>query len=540
MKRSETKAPVASGPGTFTNTDARKWPAAPPKPLGRAPQPPVFRPLKVYAFGPSLGRSPINIRTLLVRYEPLAPGPVGERIAVIDYDAARDCYYDPVDLDHTLIAMAGGLDPSESDPWFHQQMVYAVTSDALRRVELALGRTILWRTATTTEPLRIVIYPHGDLTQNSYGVENRMVFGYFQAGEEAKGRTVPGQTVFTCLSTDVVVHQTSHALMTALRPDLMTAPAGDTKTIQETLADATALLFHFSYRAAVLDTIQRTAGVIYRSQLDSGSDAPRIVAEYASSNPLLAVSQDFGEAIGQPGGLRNAIAAPDPKGFAAATEAHARSQFVVAAIFDAVFSVYQRRTLDLFRIYRAGGGDLSGNDVPEPLAQRLADEVEHIATRVLEMCWRALDYCPPGAIEVGDFLRACITADYEACREDPWGLRDAVMQSFRLRGMQSSTAAFFTEDAMRWPVVDASLLTAPGPAEMTQKAVRDFATANRAVLGLQKGAVVVAPIDRASYAGDAGTQVTHITQAGTARSGVTLVFVGDRVLRYAIATTATS
>src|SRR5262249_15461973 len=154
-------------------------------------------------------------------------------------------------------------------------------------------------------------------------------------------------------------------------------------------------------------------------------------------------AQDFGEALGMAGGLRSALAAPNATALDQEHEPHARGAIVLAAVFDALFSIYQRRTLDLFRIFRAGGGRLQGNDVPEPLANRLCDEVERIANRVLNMCWRAVDYLPARSIEIGDFLRACITADFEYSRDDPSGLRDAMMQAFRLRGIKPSNAAFF-------------------------------------------------------------------------------------------------
>jgi hypothetical protein len=47
--------------------------------------------------------------------------------------------------------MGGGLDPSESDPRFHQQMVYAVASETLQRFEYALGRRIRWRGTRRSE-----------------------------------------------------------------------------------------------------------------------------------------------------------------------------------------------------------------------------------------------------------------------------------------------------------------------------------------------------------------------------------------------------
>ncbi len=548
-RRVHTVAPTASstdGPGLLPGA----WPDVPPAALGDPPPPPVFRPLKVYAFGPSRGRTGGNIRSIAVRYEKLAPGPVGERISVVDYDATRGCFYDPVDLDDPLIAINGGLDPSESDPHFHQQTVYALVSESLRRVEVALGRILQRRSPAGTTPLRIVIYPHANQMQNAHSIDARIMFGYFRAPPEAIGRIIPGQTVFTCLCHDVVGHQAAHVMLSTMRPDLDRS-LRDNMSLQETLADLTPLLFHFTYREVVLDAIQRTAGVIYRSQLDAdpatAAAAPRILAELASDNPLIALSTEFGDAIGQKGGLRSALLAPDPKAFAGTEEPHARGAIVVAAVFDALFSVYQRRTVDLFRIYRAGGGRIQGNDVPEPLACRLADEVERVATRVFNMCWRAVDYSPAVHCALGDFLRACITADSEYTREDPWGLRDAMMQAFRMRGINPSEAPFFSEDTLRWPLFEAPAGKRSGldPAALSGDGARDelrsFVEDNGPSLGFKKRAKLeIYPLEMARLtAPDDTPQTTWSTQVldgSKNAAGVTLVFDGSGRLRYAIPT----
>src|ERR671910_2888919 len=122
-------------------------------------EPPAERPLKAYAFDPSQGRNLGNYMTVNVRNEAagdpptvLLPGPVGKYLAVVDYDASNNVYYEPVDLDDPAVLLRGGLDPSESDPRFHQQMVYAVASETIRRFEYALGRGIRWQFARRAGP----------------------------------------------------------------------------------------------------------------------------------------------------------------------------------------------------------------------------------------------------------------------------------------------------------------------------------------------------------------------------------------------------
>src|SRR5437016_5495291 len=102
--------------------------AAKPVPAATEIEKPSTRPLKAYAFDPSAGKLLGNEMTLKVPYQNLDPGPVvrdrrGDAIAVVDYDGANETYYRPVDLDDPRILIRGGLDPDETNPRFHQQMV---------------------------------------------------------------------------------------------------------------------------------------------------------------------------------------------------------------------------------------------------------------------------------------------------------------------------------------------------------------------------------------------------------------------------------
>jgi len=87
---------------------------------------PAHRPLKVYAFDPTLGRTLGNYMMINAQYEKLLPGPTGKYLEVIVYDANNKCYYEPVELDDPKVLLRNGLDPSESNPQFHQQMVYVL------------------------------------------------------------------------------------------------------------------------------------------------------------------------------------------------------------------------------------------------------------------------------------------------------------------------------------------------------------------------------------------------------------------------------
>jgi hypothetical protein len=385
--------------------------------------------LRVYAFDPSRGARLDNLLTISVPYEPLAKGPVGRKIAVIDYDASNHCYYEGVALDAGAVLAQGGLPPSEADPHFHQQMAYAVVMDTIRRFESALGREITWRADNRPKAMPhhglLRVFPHAFQEANAfYDPEMRAVlFGYFTASEEDAGSNLPGQVVFTCLSHDIVVHETTHAVLDGIREHYNDPTGPDAAAFHEGFADIVALLQHFSFKETLLDTIQRTGGFIHRRQLTpnaaAGADGALIQAEIGEDNPLVDLARQFGEAMGVRRALRNALGTPpDPHALDHTDEPHDRGAILVAAVFDAFFSVYIERTRDLVRMSYPDGRAIVPNFLHADLANRLAAEAAKTAMRIQNICMRALDYCPPVDITFGDFLRALVTSDRDAVADD--------------------------------------------------------------------------------------------------------------------------
>ncbi|MCX7007858.1 MAG: peptidase M4, partial [Kiritimatiellaeota bacterium] len=270
---------------TMPGTDVRR---------SRKLPPPVTRPLKVYAFDPSRGHYLGNELTLQIPYEPLTRGPAGRHIAVVDYDGSNCCFYDPVDLDDPGILLRGGLDPAESDPQFHQQMVYAVAMETVQQFEIALGRRIHWRRsdratqAHSDDIWSLKLYPHAMQARNAFysPAAHGILFGYFRADAKDPGRNLPGQTIFTCLSHDVIIHETTHAVIDGIR-SYFTEPTNlDVAAFHEAFADLVALFRHFARKSPLLiHAIQNTGGRLFDTLFHppagqvSGTDAPVLQAQ---------------------------------------------------------------------------------------------------------------------------------------------------------------------------------------------------------------------------------------------------------------------
>ncbi len=425
--------------------------------------PPPMRRLKVFSLDPAadvaLETSLISRPVLNIPWEEIAPGPVGNYLEVLDVDPASDAVYAPVDLNHHSLLANDGLNPSTGNPQFHQQMVYAVAMKTIVNFEQVLGRTVMWSERAVDDSgkyvrdpaerfvQRLRIYPHALRDQNAFysPVKKALLFGYFNAPTTDPRDELPGAVVFTCLSHDIIAHETTHAILDGMHRRMLEATNDDMLAFHEAFADIVAIFQHFTLPGLLLDQIQRNRG------------------DLRANNLLAQLASQFARSTGRGGALRNALgtfgpdgrqAPPDPTDLARTLEPHDRGAILVAAVFDAFLRIYENRTADLLRIATGGTGVLPDGYIHPDLAQRLAHEAVEAAQRVLNICIRGVDYLPPVDVTFGDYLRALITADTDFFPDDPKRYRLAFIQSFRDRGIFPQDVRALAEDALRWMPLD--------------------------------------------------------------------------------------
>jgi hypothetical protein len=429
--------------------------------MPHAPQPPPFRKLRGYSFDPLLSLRmdtvDLNNVTYRVAWEKMAgPGPVGEYVEVIDFDPTvgrAGVFYTPVDLDDHYLLAQDGLDPSESNPQFHQQMVYAVTMTTIRNFEQALGRKVVWapqRLPGSGERYvqRLRLYPHALRDANAFysPPKKAILFGYFSSAPADESLLMPDSLVFTCLSHDIIAHEVTHAILDGMHGYYGEPTNPDVLAFHEAFADIVALFQHFTFPQVLTHQIARTRG------------------DLASQNLLGELAQQFGTAIGGYGSLRDAIGEydaagvwrprePRPDEYREVMEPHARGSILVAAVFESFLSIYKVRVADLLRLASGGSGILPRGELHPDLVNRLANEAARAARHVLTMCIRALDYCPPVDITFGDYLRAIITADVDAVPDDQHDYRLAFIDAFRRRGIYPGGVKTLSVESLQFPRV---------------------------------------------------------------------------------------
>jgi hypothetical protein len=420
--------------------------------------------------------------------EGLDEGPRGYRVYVIDYDSSTDTLYGPLDC-----AKYGTPEkpvhpyrkPSDrtirSDPRFHAQNVYAIVMRTLARFESALGRRISWSFGGH----QLFVSPHAFATANAfYSKRDRaLMFGYFPSRQG-------GSPVLSCLSHDVIVHETSHALLDGLRRRYTDTSSPDQAAFHEGFADIVALLSAFAVPEVVdaaLGAISKGAKTVLRSALTVKALRKNILASLAEQ-----MGEELSGVRGNP--LRRSADLEPSKEYIrnpAYEEPHRRGEILVASVMQAFLVVLANA------FYSLGDHPVNGSKPSGPLdRKRVISEAADTADRLLNLCIRALDYTPPVHLCFGDFLSAVLTSDYEIVPDDSrYGFRKALRKSFADYGIPPTSHESIGNEKGLWepPVetagekLDYSAVHFDSMQQDSDEVFR-FLWENRVLLGLDPGA----------------------------------------------------
>jgi hypothetical protein len=389
-----------------------------------SPSLPNTRKLTIVAQDPSVrigGR--ILATEVEIPAEELLSGPCGYRINVIDYDSTANVLYDPAELGHRE---GQYLDPFSQqvlrpndaaafnrllleNPQFHAQNAYAIAMRILARFEFALGRRSAWG----SDGHQLHIAPHAFAEANAfYSKEDRgLFFGYFA--------NAAGLPIYTCLSHDVVAHETTHALLDGIRPRYLEPSSPDQAAFHEGFSDIVALLSVFSLRDIV--------GTL----LDAGGRSKLIDQKFLTPNALkksvlFGLAVEMGQELAQVRGqaLRRSVELKPGGAYMTEPEflePHRRGELIVAAMMNAFIDIWVSRLAKIGYLQK-GRKDRS----------LVVEEGARVADHLLTMSIRALDYCPTTDITFSDYLSALLTIDREVVADDSkYGYRDSLIRNFK-------------------------------------------------------------------------------------------------------------
>jgi hypothetical protein len=363
--------------------------------------------------------------------EDLAPGPWGYRVHVVDFDASTGVLYRP--LKYPPLG-ATNEDPFEkasddellNNPGFHAQNAYAIAMRTLARFEFALGRRVSWGFYGH----QIKVAPHAFADANAFYSERdqALMFGYFPGRNK--------RMVFSCLSHDIVAHETTHALLDGLRERYTDPSSPEQAGFHEGFADIVALLSVFSLPDIVGIAIDLGSTHKHPRQISRKN----LTIESMRKSMILGLAEEMGQELPAVRGdaLRRSANLKPSRSYIRSPEyiePHRRGEILVAAVMNAFLTVWANRLKDL--------GDVSPGYLDRG---RVVEEGAAAADYLLTMIIRALDYAPPVNLEFCDFLSAILTSDREINQNDnKYNFRDIIRQSFISYGIDPASKGTPTE-----------------------------------------------------------------------------------------------
>jgi hypothetical protein len=398
------------------------------------------RKLTTLAVDPSVRDGGKLLRTQIeIPNEFLKAGPRGYRVHVVDYDATTGSFHEAARIPAEMNGESGPpRDPFEktsderllADRSFRAFMAYGIVMQTLARFEFALGRRVGWSFGGH----EIHVAPEAFADANAYYSDQTrgLHFGYFRSADGKR-------TIYSCLSHEIVAHETTHALLDGLRERYMDPSSPQQAGFHEGFADLVALLSMLSAESVVARVFdlgaRKTSGEFLRRA--------DITPAKLRRSGLFALAQEMGSELAGVHGqaLRRSITLEPGKDYLTSgefDEPHDCGEVVVAAVLNAYLEVWVHRLKAI--------GDRRKLD-----RQRAAEEGSEIAGRLLTMCIRAIDYCPPTDLQFGDFASAVLTADWELNpRDDRYHLRDALLASFKAYGIEPSSAGSHGQREGAW------------------------------------------------------------------------------------------
>jgi hypothetical protein len=394
-------------------------------------------------------------------------GPVSRRVAVVDFDA-----------DGTVVPGAPFRPPGggrktgqyvvvdETDLTARDMIQVSVFSTVLKTIYMfeepdALGRQVFW---AFNAPQLLIVPLAGEGANAFYERDSHSIqFFHFPSGID------PGQTVFTGLSADIVAHETGHAILDGIAPDLLNALTPQSLALHESVADLVAVLMAFRCRALRLDVLEKTNGSIDNANSFSwlaeqfaqarSPDSRRRYLRALKNDKTLDMFDNTTDENGEPNQV-------DPK------KPHDLSLVLTGSLYAVMIMLFDRRKAEFAEAEGKSEYSMSGKALWVAAGQ------------FKRMLLRALDYLPPGDVTFADFGRALMAADRASHPNDREG-RDLFAAELVRRCVIDRPEILTLEQ----PVADDAL----SGVDLDQLVKSDwaayaFADTHRALLGIPSGA----------------------------------------------------
>ena len=338
--------------------------------------------------------------TIEVRWEPgLSDGPTSARFAVVDFNGDTGQLASPARWDGKLQQFVDGrtvLNQTDAaNLQFHQVNTWALLQRALAFFEegSGLGRPIPW----AFEGNRLIVVPHAGYGENAFYDRRSKSLQFYYFGSE-------DDTVYTCLSSDIVSHEFGHAVLDGIRPYFNESASVQTAAFHEFVGDLTAILITLRNNEFRKWLARKTRGDMSKAQ--ALSSIAEQFGDAVQGKPYLRSAQDQGQTKAT---MAEVADSPSP---------HRVSEVLTKAMFDILMRLAQHYA--------------------EVRGRTPAQAFWDVAQRMQRMAIQPLDLLPPVEVTFRDYALAVVRAEELSNPLDPYDYRALLIKAFCDRGILDS------------------------------------------------------------------------------------------------------
>ncbi len=315
---------------------------------------------------------PVSLRVAIVDLDP----ETGEVVtgARINYDNKIGRYLDPDgaiirDYEKDGYLVEGAFSDDDKRIYFMKTSVFATVMKTIDLIEKKdnLGHKIQW----AFDGKQLLVIPRAGEMANAFYHRNSHSLQFFYFNNDK------GKRIYSCMSRDIVAHETAHAIIDSIAPTLVNAIDPHALAIHEAVADLTAVLLAFESKPL-------------RKLVFTENDY-----RIHNVSHFTTIAEEFAEGRGHGEGLRNLLndrnlisGHPDE---VLNNEPHDLSEVLSGAIYAVMVKAH-----DKIKDLEVNKGVKS-----EEAAHRSIGKI-HIYFR--QLLFRALDYLPPGEIAFHDYV----------------------------------------------------------------------------------------------------------------------------------------